>query len=93
MGIGYDELEIYTIEPYKERVKAIKYLKNIKAEGLDNKHNELIITSREVITDINCLTGNIWNKDRTPETWRVGRTITIHKQGHKTYCENCRIIR
>jgi hypothetical protein len=64
-------------------------LKSYKSLGIDQILVELIKAGGETLySEIHKLICSIWNKEELPQQWRKYITVTIHKRGDKTDCNN-----
>ena len=68
-------------------------MKKKKAPGEDGIQNEAWIEGIEEMKEqvLECL-NKIWNGDRVPEEWKIGRIVPIFKKGDKKKVENYRGI-
>jgi hypothetical protein len=68
---------------------AIAKLKKCKAPGSDQIPAELIRAGSQILlSEIHKLINPVWNKEEIPDQWKESITVSVHKKGDKTDCNN-----
>ena len=76
-----------------EILRAIKWLKNHKAAGIDNISAELIKYGGQTLHErMIALLMDIWENETMPIDWEEGMLVILHKKGDRTICKNFRGI-
>jgi hypothetical protein len=64
-------------------------LKKYKSPGSDQIPAELIKTRGEILLSaIHKLINSVWKKEELSDQWKESITVSIHKKGDKTDCNN-----
>jgi hypothetical protein len=68
-------------------------LKTYKSPGSDQIPAEQIQAGGEIlVSPIHKLINSVWNKEELPGEWKESLTVSVHKKGDKTECNNYRGI-
>jgi hypothetical protein len=89
------QIEVHMAEPLVlgpsrlEVESATAKLKKNKSPGSDGIASKLIQAGGEMLLSaIHKLIDSVWNKEELPDQWKESITLSVHKKGDKTDCNN-----
>ena len=88
------DIKVSTSSPDVEEVKeSIKSLKNNRSPGADRVTAEMLKAEQHATPKaLTSILANIWEREETPEDWKMGLIVKIPKKGDLGNCSNWRGI-